>query len=126
MARILVIDDEPMVRDTIRQILEEAGFEIVLAKNGLLGEALYTVQPFDLVITDILMPEQEGIETIMNLRRITPDVKIIAVSGGGRIGNFEFLGIAKKVGANVILPKPFDLDVLISTVRDLLEPVPAA
>ena len=81
MARILLIDDDPMVMRTVRKMLEHAGHEVVEARNGREGEAAYDRAPADLVITDILMPEQEGIETIINLRRRHPAVRLLAMSG---------------------------------------------
>ena len=74
----------------------------------------------DLVITDIIMPDQEGIQTITEMRAAKPDAKIIAISGGGRIGNTDFLKIAQVLGAMAVIPKPFDLDELMMTVRDCL------
>jgi len=119
MARILVIDDDALVRTTISVILERAGHEIVLAPDGQVGVLEYGRSAFDLVITDILMPEQEGIETIVALRKANPDVKILAISGGGRAGNQDYLLIAEKFGANASLQKPFDPDDLVARVEAL-------
>src|SRR5690349_24914916 len=100
MSKVLVIDDDRMVRDTLKIILEAAGHEIVLANDGRQGVKAFTeIQP-DLVITDILMPEKEGIETIADLRRLRPNLPIVAISGGGRIGNMNFLKLARSFGAN--------------------------
>lgn len=118
MARILVVDDAEMARFTIREILEKDGHEISEASNG--NEALdkQRAQPFDLVITDIIMPEKEGVETIIEMKKDFPDLKIIGISGGGRTRNMDFLQLAKQFGAQEILSKPF-------TKAELLEKVNA-
>lgn len=119
MARILVIDDEPLVRKTVRLALERVGHQVDEATNGREGEQRLAAQPVDLVITDILMPDQEGIETIRNLQRTNPQLKILAMSGGGRTQNQEFLEIAKKFGAAATMAKPFDVTELARVVGHL-------
>ena len=116
MTKILVIDDDAMVRTTIEQTLEDAGYEVVTARNGLHGTAAFHRTQPDLVITDIVMPEQEGIQTITEIRAVKPDAKIIAISGGGRIGNTDFLKIARHLGAFDAIAKPFDPDDLLTRV----------
>ena len=120
MARILVVDDERIIRFTLRQMLEKAGHEIFEAANGL--EALKSIDELgvDLVITDIIMPEKEGIETIVELRRRRPDLKIIAVSGGGRTQNLDYLQIAKRFGADCTLAKPLDRQLVVDAVARAL------
>src|SRR5688572_234064 len=86
MQRILVIDDDEQVRALLYEILDRAGFKVVEATNGVEGLKLYRAQPADLVITDLIMPEKEGVETILELRREFPDVRVVAISGGGRNG----------------------------------------
>ena len=117
MAKILVIDDDPMVRDTVIQILEDKGHQVVSAEDGRRGVALFRSQRPNLVITDIIMPEQEGIQTILEIRRLEPKAKIIAISGGGRMGNADFLAIARRLGADHGLTKPFDPEELTDRVR---------
>jgi CheY-like chemotaxis protein len=121
MQRILLIDDDEAVRATFCAFLERAGYEVVTASNGVEGLDLYRKDPTPLVITDIVMPEKEGTETIMELRRDFPDVKIIAVSGGGRIAPQSYLEMAGQLGANRMLPKPVPRDTLVEVVRDLLD-----
>lgn len=116
MARILVVDDEEIVRVTLRQMLEKAGHQVFEAANGLEALRAFEKREADLVITDIIMPEKEGIETIMELRQRKPDLKIIAMSGGGRTGTMEYLHLAKSLGADNVLPKPFKM----GEVRDLV------
>ena len=118
--RILVIDDDALVRSTIRRLLEHAEFTVFEARHGADGLSLIARQPVDLVITDILMPEKEGIETILELRQSYPMLPIIATSGGDRTGNSDFLGMASKLGANRILPKPFRSKELLAMVGEIL------
>ncbi|GIX49050.1 MAG: transcriptional regulator [Candidatus Tectimicrobiota bacterium] len=120
MTRILVIDDEDQMRGMLRQALERAGYEVEEARNGREGLWRYRQAPVPLIITDILMPEKEGLEIIRALRREYPDVKIIAISGGGRTGNLNFLDIAAKLGAHRTLQKPFGLRELLQAVRELV------
>lgn len=121
MARILIIDDEDQARRMLHQVLERAGYEVVVARDGSEGLERFRADPTDLIITDILMPEKEGLETIMDLRREFPEAKIIAMSGGGRAGNLDFLEIAGVLGAQRTLHKPFKLQEMLEAVRDLLQ-----
>jgi two-component system chemotaxis response regulator CheY len=120
MTKILVIDDDALVRKTIVHLLEEAGYVVPSAEDGVRGMAMFRSEQPDLVITDIIMPEQEGIQTIAEMRKAKPDAKIIAISGGGRIGNTDFLKIARVLGAMDVISKPFDPDELLTIVRDCL------
>jgi DNA-binding response OmpR family regulator len=120
MARILVIDDEPEMRTILRQILEKAGYEVVDASNGREGLRRYSEKPADLVITDLVMPEKEGIETILDLKRKFSGVKIIAVSGGGQVGPRDYLKLAGELGALKTFAKPFSMGELLKAVQELL------
>jgi len=120
MARILIIEDEDVVRQMLRDMLERAGHQVVEAPDGEKGIQLYRAEPTDLIITDIIMPKKEGVETIMELREEFPDVKVIAVSGGGRIGPTDYLEIAKRIGAARTFKKPFDRRELLKAVSELL------
>ncbi len=117
MARILVIDDEEFARSTVRKYLESAGHSVIEARDGDEGLALQNEDPCAVVITDIIMPEKEGLETIMALRRSDPDLPIIAISGGGREGYRGYLEAAKPFGANHSLAKPFSQDDLLGAVE---------
>lgn len=121
MARILIIDDEDQPRRMLYQALTRAGYEVVEARDGNEGLARFREAPTDLIITDILMPEKEGLETIIDLRREFPHVKIVAMSGGGRTGSLNFLDIARRLGAQCTLPKPFGLQDMLKAVRELLQ-----
>jgi DNA-binding NtrC family response regulator len=120
MARILVVDDEAPLRRALRRTLEQAGHEVIEAENGLVALKLHHASPADVVITDILMPERDGIEVIVALRLESPEVKIIAISGGGRFHQSEVLDIAEPLGAFATVQKPFDgreiLDVVTRAV----------
>src|SRR5665213_86977 len=120
MPKILVIDDDVMVRNTISKVLRHCGFEVIVAEDGVRGLASFRRDRPDLVITDIIMPEKEGIETIIEMRREHPDTKIIAVSGGGRIGNADFLSMATSLGAAAVIAKPFLPEELINQVKSCL------
>jgi YesN/AraC family two-component response regulator len=121
MARILIVDDEEMFRQMLRQMLEMAGYEVLEAANGEAGIALFREQHADLVITDIFMPQKEGIETIREMKREFPEVKIIAVTGGGyRRRGFEYLQFADMVGADCSLSKPFERQELLDAVEKVL------
>jgi CheY-like chemotaxis protein len=108
MAKVLVIEDEAISRSTICGILAAAGHVVETAENGRLGIASFRRNCPDLVITDVIMPEQEGIQTLIDIRRMNPKAKVIVISGGGRSGSTALLGIAKKLGAADVISKPFD------------------
>lgn len=120
MSRILIIEDEEQTRRMIAEVLQRAGYEVSEARDGVEGLRRYRESPTDLIITDILMPEKEGLETIMTLKRESPQVKIIAMSGGGRAGNLNFLEIARRLGAQLTLEKPFELQEMLAAVVALL------
>ena len=122
MKRILVIDDEEQVRSMLRMTLEDAGYEVVDAPDGDIGIRLFREKPADIIITDILMPEKEGIEMILELRKDFPGVKIIAISGGGRFRSPNtFLTMAEHFGAARTFSKPIRQRELLSAVQELIE-----
>ena len=117
MPSVLVVDDQDQVRQLIRETLEQAGYEVEEARDGKEGLDRYRVRPRDLVIMDILMPDQDGLETIMTLRQEFPDSRIIAMTGGSdMVGIPNFLDVAKMLGARRTLQKPFELKVLLDAV----------
>ena len=119
---ILIIEDDRAVRQTLCENLREAGYEILEAADGEQGLAMLTaaVTKPALVITDIIMPQKEGIETIIAIRKQFPDIKLLAISGGGRTQNMDFLEAAQKLGADITMAKPIDLDELEKSVKSLL------
>ena len=119
--RLLVIDDDNLVRAALTDMLQTAGFEVVTASNGRLGLELLDTTPVDAIITDILMPEQEGLETIREARQRFPDIRILAISGGGAGGGeTQLLRFAESFGADQTLSKPFTGSQLEAAVRTLL------
>lgn len=121
MARILVVDDDSQVRDVLIETLEEAGYEVVGVPDGREVLKLLKKMPFDMVITDIIMPEKEGIETILEFRQVFPDLKFIAISGGGRFGPLSnYLEIARNLGAYCTFSKPFEQKELLEAVDSAL------
>jgi len=118
MARILVIDDDPDIRAMLEQILKSAGHEVILAADGREGMERHRSSPADLVITDLYMPNQEGLETIHEFRTRFPEVAIIAMSG--RAAAVTMLSVAQKFGAVAVLHKPFAADELIAAVAKAL------
>jgi len=121
MQRILIIEDDHHVLLMIKRMLESEGFEINLASNGNEGLEIFNKIPVDLVITDIVMPEKEGLETIREMKRIRSDLKIIAVSGGGKISADNYLETAKIFGASKIIEKPFTKNQLIAAIQEMME-----
>jgi CheY-like chemotaxis protein len=122
--KVLIIEDDEFVQKMLKQTFERAGYEVALASNGAAGVKLYDsklslLEPFDVVITDLIMPEMEGIETITKLRKSNPNVKIIAISGGGRNKPEDYLHLAQKLGAVYTFTKPVDRDALLQKVSEL-------
>jgi DNA-binding response OmpR family regulator len=115
-----VIDDDPQIREMLGQLLERAEYEVLVAPDGKEALKLHQANPAHLIITDIVMPEKEGLETIMEFRRNFPTVKIIAISGGGRIGPAEYLHSAILLGAHRTLSKPFEVQELLNAIQELL------
>jgi CheY-like chemotaxis protein len=120
MAKILVIDDEALLTRSLAVLLTKAGHVVVTADNGKAGLEVFAREKPDLVITDIIMPVMEGIEAIQAIRAQEPKLPIIAVSGGGRTKNLEFLRLAEKLGANATLGKPFSKEQLLEAVAKCL------
>lgn len=121
MASILVIDDHAAVLETVKVILAKQGHEIRTAPNGRLGMAQMAKRHFDLIITDIIMPEQDGMETIERLRQVSARLPILAISGLGMVGDTDFLKAAKAIGASDTLAKPFRAMELVAKVSALLD-----
>ena len=121
MTRVLVIDDNEDFRNLAKHWLEEAGFSVAVALDGRIGLELQRHQPADVIVTDIFMPDRDGIETISALRKEFPDAKIIAMSGHEPMTDYDALGVAKEIGAVKTFKKPFHLDDLVAAVRSLVK-----
>jgi DNA-binding response OmpR family regulator len=117
---ILIVDDNPDMRSFVRIVLQRAGFEAQVAEDGERALELQREHPADVLITDIFMPERDGIELIHQFKSAFPQVKIIAMSGGGRISTKDYLPLAADIGADLVLRKPFAADTLLSMLQDLL------
>ena len=121
--KILIIDDDAGIRDVLKQMLEKEGYYVETLADGRDAKQLHIVYQFDLIITDILMPEKEGIETILELRKEFPNLKIIAISGGGGSGLLRaesVLNIARTLGAARTLAKPFKRQEILDLIAEVL------
>lgn len=119
-ATILVLDDDQAVRDVLRRHLEAAGFAVQTAESGALGLALLERETVALVITDIYMPDMDGVEFIARLQGINARLPVIAVSGGGYASSDDVLEIAERMGAKATLAKPVERDALLAAVKQAL------
>lgn len=119
MPRLLLIEDDLSLRRALRLALEKSGHEVVEANDGRAGLEAFKAQTIDLVITDLIMPEVEGVETIRTLRKLSKTVPIIAITGGGRGTSLEYLGMARTFGANEVMAKPFEFEALSAAVGRL-------
>jgi CheY-like chemotaxis protein len=120
MARVLLVDDDDLIRPLCVEILGMAGHEVVEAADGDSALRAAGQGRFDVLVTDIIMPGKDGLETIMAIRRKQPGIRILAVSGGGRLAADSYLTVAKPLGADATLTKPFEPRQLIEAVRKLL------
>lgn len=120
MSRILIVDDQDEFRRMLNRMLSQEGYEVIEAANGRIALEKYSEMKFDLVITDLFMPEKDGFETIMELKRINSDAKIIGISGGGQTKDISLLGSMKAFGASSVLEKPFEKEVLLTEIQNLL------
>jgi DNA-binding response OmpR family regulator len=125
MTRVLVIDDDAELRAALVEGLRDAGFEVVEASDGTQGLDMQRTRPAGVVVTDLFMPGQEGMDTVFKLRVAHPETKIIVISGGtARGGTYDFLPVAKAIGADLCLRKPFKAAHLVSAIRELLNAPP--
>ena len=120
MTHVMVIDDDEQIRKLLREMLEREGYEVVTASNGAEGIRLHGERSADLIITDILMPVKEGISTIHELRSKFPEVKIVAITGGGHNGPpRHYLGMARQIGAHRVIAKPFARRQILEAIGEL-------
>ncbi len=120
MAKILIVDDDEQIRLMLSDLLKRSGSTVDQASDGEEAINKFNTNHYDLIITDILMPGKEGIQTIQELKKNNPNLKIIAISGGGHIESNVYLDMAKKMGADLCVPKPLDMYNFIDTVKKLL------
>ncbi|MCA1757264.1 MAG: response regulator [Bacteroidales bacterium] len=120
MAKILIIDDETAIAMMLKRLVEKSGHMVEIAVNGKEGMEVFDTFNPDLLITDIVMPEKEGLEIIFDLRRKNPNLKIVAISGGGRFQYEGYLKSAKHLGADLAFQKPLDLKEFMASITGLL------
>ena len=121
MAKILIIEDDDIMRDFLSDLLKREGYLTEAVSDGAKGLSSFKKEYFDLIITDIIMPEKEGIETIVDIRKLDQKIPIIAISGGGRLSPKRYLPLAAKLGADYTFMKPFDNHAFLAAVRDCLD-----
>ena len=119
MTRILLVEDDPDVREVINSILVSSNYDVVAVEDGAKAVEQFGHSEFDIVVTDIIMPVKDGLETITEIMEINPSAKIIAMSGGGRKGNVDFLETARSLGAAITFSKPFNLRDLLQGIEKL-------
>jgi len=117
--RILLVDDDELSRGTIHQMLERAGYAVTSTESGTEALELFRTDRHNVVVTDLIMPDTDGLELIQELRKLDPQVKILAISGGGRVNANEYLTVARKFGAAGILAKPFSNQELKEAIGSL-------
>lgn len=115
--KVLLIDDDDLVRKTVAVMLRELGHQVREADSGITGLRMFHEETPELVLTDIIMPDMEGVETIIEIRKARPSMRIVAMSGGGRIKNTDFLKLASSAGAAATLNKPFDDEELAAAIK---------
>ena len=121
MYKILVIDDDPSIREMLVEVLGDAGYGVEAASDGIEALRMIKASPPDLIVTDIIMPEQDGVGVMLQLAKEHPNIKTIAISGGGRISPESYLYMAEKFGAVKTFTKPFYINDFLDAVKDLLK-----
>lgn len=121
MNKILLIDDDNHFREMFAELLKRENYQVIESNDGRNANHLYNEHKPDLVITDIIMPDKEGIETILDLKKQNPHIKIIAISGGGRTNAMDNLRSAKLLGASITFEKPFDNKEILQSIAELIE-----
>lgn len=124
MTKILVIDDDALVVATIKSVLKRKEYDVVCTSSGREAVTLVQQDEFDLAICDMIMPDMEGLETITHLKKLRPRLPVIAMSGGGRTKNMDFLRLAENIGACDSLRKPFSGEDIVKVVERCLVPAP--
>jgi CheY-like chemotaxis protein len=121
MPGVLLVEDDKELREMLKMSLLRNGFTVMEAENG--KDAIVHFKPLitDLVVTDLIMPEEDGLKVVIKLRELKPSIKIIAISGGGKVGPGSYLNLAKALGADAIFSKPFSINDLISKIELLLD-----
>ena len=121
MPGVLIVEDDKELREMLKMSLIRRNFTVIEAENG--KDAITHFKPFitDLVVTDLIMPEEDGLKVVIKLRELKPSIKIIAISGGGKVGPGSYLNLAKALGADAIYSKPISINELIAKIEQLLD-----
>jgi DNA-binding response OmpR family regulator len=120
--RLLVVDDDPEIRDLLKKFFELVGYSVDVAEDGKSASRMLDAGAYDLMVTDIVMPNQDGVENIMQARKAYPGMRLIAMSGGGYIQTKTYLKVAESLGADAVFQKPFKTQEMLAKVRELLPP----
>jgi DNA-binding response OmpR family regulator len=121
MPGVLIVEDDKELREMLKLTLSRRNFTVFEAENGKSAIAHFKPTITDLVVTDLIMPEEDGLKVVIKLRELKPSIKIIAISGGGKVGPGSYLNLAKALGADAIYSKPFSINDLIAKIEQLLE-----
>jgi two-component system, cell cycle response regulator CpdR len=121
MPGVLIVEDDKELREMLKMSLLRSGFTVMEAENGKDAIAHFKPLVTDLVVTDLIMPEEDGLKVVIKLRELKPSIRIIAISGGGKVGPGSYLNLAKALGADAIYSKPFSIKDLISKIENLLD-----
>jgi DNA-binding response OmpR family regulator len=121
MPGVLIVEDDKELREMLKLSLSRRNFTVFEAENGKSAIAHFKPTITDLVVTDLIMPEEDGLKVAIKLRELKPSIKIIAISGGGKVGPGSYLNLAKALGADAIYSKPFSINDLIAKIEQLLD-----
>lgn len=121
MPGVLIVEDDKELREMLKMSLLRSGFTVLEAGNGKEAIAHFKPSLTDLVVTDLIMPEEDGLKVVIKLRELKPSIKIIAISGGGKVGPGSYLNLAKALGADAIYSKPFSINDLTAKIVQLLD-----
>ncbi|MGD0754718.1 MAG: response regulator [Bacteroidales bacterium] len=121
MPGVLIVEDDKDVREMLKLSLLRRNFTVLEAENGKAAIAHFKPLITDLVVTDLIMPEEDGLKVVIKLRELKPSIKIIAISGGGKVGPGSYLNLAKALGADAIFSKPFSINDLVAKIEQLLD-----
>jgi CheY-like chemotaxis protein len=121
MPGVLIVEDDKELREMLKMSLLRSGFTVMEAGNGKEAITHFKSSLTDLVVTDLIMPEEDGLKVVIKLRELKPSIKIIAISGGGKVGPGSYLNLAKALGADAIYSKPFSVNELTAKIEQLLD-----
>jgi len=121
MPGVLIVEDDKELREMLKMMLKRKNFTVLEAENGKAAITHFKPTLTDVVVTDLIMPEEDGLKVVIKLRELKPSIKIIAISGGGKVGPGSYLNLAKALGADAVYSKPFSLNDLVEKIEQLLE-----